>query len=96
MRILMTTQSAPSHLRAVVPTAQAFCRRGHELVVALPAALHPEVASYGLRAVTVSPDWPEQTARACGRRSRQLLPSTGRRCCDACSLARGSCDGRRT
>jgi UDP:flavonoid glycosyltransferase YjiC (YdhE family) len=64
MRILMTTQSAPSHLRAVVPTAQAFCRRGHELVVALPAPLHPEVASYGLEAVTVSPDWPEQAARA--------------------------------
>jgi N-glycosyltransferase len=59
MRILMTTQPAPSHLRALVPAALALRRRGHELVVALPPMLHPVLISYGLEPIALG-GWPDQ------------------------------------
>jgi UDP:flavonoid glycosyltransferase YjiC (YdhE family) len=44
MRVLVTAQPAASHLRAVVPAAQAFRRRGHEVLVVAPATQRAEVA----------------------------------------------------
>src|SRR5215470_16674369 len=62
MRVLVTTQPAASQLRAVVPAAQAFRRRGHEVLVAAPRTQHADAASYGLEAVEVSLDWAGQAS----------------------------------
>ena len=52
----MTTHPGASHLRAVVPAAQALQRSGHHVLVAAPRIQHADVASYGLDAVEVSYD----------------------------------------
>jgi len=52
----MTTQPSASHLRAVVPAAQALQRRGHHVLVGAPRIHHSDVASYGLDAVEVRHD----------------------------------------
>jgi N-glycosyltransferase len=56
MRVLLTPAAAISHVRGLAPTAQAFLRRGHELVAAIPAGLHAEAASYGLEALAIPAD----------------------------------------
>jgi N-glycosyltransferase len=63
MRVLVTAQPAASHLRAVVPAAQAFRRGGHDVLVAAPELQRADVASYGLEMVEVAADWPGQPPR---------------------------------
>jgi N-glycosyltransferase len=58
MRILVTILSAPSHLRRVLPAAQALRRRGHDVIVGVPSCLHEEIAAYSLEAVAIGPDSP--------------------------------------
>jgi UDP:flavonoid glycosyltransferase YjiC (YdhE family) len=74
MRVLFTTQPAVSHLRSLVPVAEAARHLGHTVAVAAPAPFHPDIEPYGLPAVAAGPDWRPQLARG----------ST--RCC-ACQLA---------
>ncbi|KAB2381570.1 glycosyltransferase [Actinomadura montaniterrae] len=59
MRILFTVHAAVSHLRLVVPAAQAAARRGHEVAVASAASMRAETARYGLRFFEAGYDWGE-------------------------------------
>ena len=53
MRVLVTAQPTISHLRAVVPAAQALRRRGCEVLVGIAPFLRGEVSAYGFEAVPV-------------------------------------------
>jgi len=59
MRVLFTTQPAPSHLRAIVPIAQTVQRQGHDTAVAAPPFLYQEIAEYLLKPLPVGTDPPK-------------------------------------
>jgi N-glycosyltransferase len=55
MRLLFTTLPAVSHLRSLVPVAQAARRLGH--VVAAPPVFHPDIQRYGLETLAAGYNW---------------------------------------
>lgn len=57
MRALLTVHPALSHLRAMVPVAQALRRAGHVVAVATPASIHGEVRAYGLEPLGAGAHW---------------------------------------
>ncbi|MGH8901005.1 MAG: glycosyltransferase [Egibacteraceae bacterium] len=64
MRVLFTTLPAVSHLRSLVPVAQAARHLGHVVAVAAPPAFHPAIQRYGLETLAAGHDWqPEKELR---------------------------------
>jgi hypothetical protein len=74
MRVLFTTQPAVSHLRSLVPVAEAARRLGHTVAVAAPAPFNSDIEPYRLPAVAAGPDWRPQL----GSRLDALLRMPGR------------------
>ncbi|MFD7666444.1 glycosyltransferase [Streptomyces sp. NPDC059788] len=57
MRILFTAHAGKSHLRLLIPLAQAAVRAGHTVAVADDASMREECAQYGLRFFPAGCDW---------------------------------------
>ncbi len=57
MRVLFTTQPATSHLRSLVPLAQALREAGHEVVFACAEPFRPEVEASGFASFPAGLDW---------------------------------------
>jgi UDP:flavonoid glycosyltransferase YjiC (YdhE family) len=75
MRVLFTTQQAPSHLRAIVPIAQAVQRQGHDTAVAAPPCLYQEIAEYLLTPLPAGTDLPKDLrSQSSMRQSGSVLP----------------------
>lgn len=64
MRVLVTTQPAPSHLGPMAPYLRALEAAGHEVRVAAAASFQPTVASLGFTGVPCGLDWLETEAAA--------------------------------
>lgn len=59
MRVLVTTQPAPSHLGPMLPYLRALADAGHEILVACAHSFTPEVERHGLRVTACGLDWLE-------------------------------------
>ncbi|WP_328538820.1 glycosyltransferase [Streptomyces sp. NBC_00344] len=57
MRILFTAHAGKSHLRLLIPLAQAAVRAGHTVAVADDESMRAESVSYGLRFFPAGVDW---------------------------------------
>ncbi|MEV7401222.1 glycosyltransferase [Streptomyces sp. NPDC091267] len=57
MRILFTAHAGKSHLRLLMPLAQAAVRAGHTVAVADDASMREETLSYGLEFFPAGVDW---------------------------------------
>ncbi len=76
MRVLVTTPSALGHINPVIPLAQAFARRGDDVLWATAPDSHPAIAAAGLRAVAAGLEQGARTAEYFGRypEARDLSP----------------------
>ena len=67
MRVLVTTPSALGHVNPVIPLAQAFVRRGDDVLWATAPDSHPAITAAGLRAVAAGLEQRTRNAEYFGR-----------------------------